>query len=207
MSIFLSIIISFPTVVFTVLLCVAVIYWLVSLSGMVDGDVLDGDVGGDGAVDFGGLLATLGLQGVPLPLMVTLLSLTGWLLSYFADLWLGVSTASGWLSWLLGIVLLLASLVGALFATAILIRPLRPLFVRAYHKPQEKQLIGTLCTIRSGSVGLGSGSADVHVDGSHLILQVRSDSALARGDQAVLIEYLLEEQAYWVVPEKEFHTG
>ncbi|MGR2738709.1 hypothetical protein ACUY1T_09690 [Billgrantia sp. Q4P2] len=207
MSIFLSIVTSFPTVFFTALLCVAVIYWLVSLTGLVDGDALDGDIGGDGAVDFGGLLATLGLQGVPLPLMMTLLSLTGWLLSYFADLWLGISAAGGWLSWLLGTILFIASLVGAFVATAILVRPLRPLFTRAYHKPQEAQLIGTLCTIRSGSVGPSSGRADVHVDGSHLILQVRSDTALARGDRAVLIEYMAEEQAYWVVPEKEFHSG
>lgn len=207
MSIFLSIVTSFPTVFFTVLLCVAVIYWLVSLSGLVDGDAMDGDIGGDGAVDFGGLLATLGLQGVPLPLMITLLSLTGWLISYFADLLLGINALTGLLGWMLSLILLIVSIIGAVIATAVLVRPLRPLFVRAYHKPQDMQLIGALCTIRSGSVGPASGSADVHIDGSHLILQVRSDSPLVRGDKAVLIEYLPEKQAYWVVPEKEFHAG
>ncbi len=202
MSTYLSIISSFPTAIFTVLLGVAVIYWLVSLSGMGDVDLGEGEL--SDAADLGGLMATLGLQGVPLPLVLTLLSLSGWLFSYFVELWLGVHFGDGWLHWGFGTLLLLVSLgVGILF-TVVLVRPLRPLFRHAYRPPAAQRLIGRSCTVRSATVGESNGRADAHVDGDHLILQIRSDKPLVRGDRAVLIEYLSDARAYWVVPEEEF---
>lgn len=206
MSLFIAIVTTFPTVIFTVLLGVAVVYWLISLSGMVDSDVPDGDLS-DGVADLGGLLATLGLHGVPLPLAITLVALCGWLFSYFAELLLGIHMGGGLLHWLYGGVVLIASFVVGVIVTAQLIRPLRPLFKPAQHLPIEKRLTGTLCTVRSGSVDRTRGRADAHIEGDHLILQVRSDKPLARGDRAILIHYLAEENAYWVIPEDDFQAG
>lgn len=205
MPTFISIISSFPTAVFTVMLGVSVVYWLVSLSGMVEGDVGDGDPS-DGA-SLGGLLATLGLQGVPLPLALTLLALSGWLFCYFVELWLGTRNGPGWWQWGFGALLLLVALGLGILLTAMLVRPLRPLFRRAYRQPAEQRLIGGLCTVRSASVGKSNGRADAHVDGDHLILEVRSDKPLVRGDRAVVIDYLPDDQAYWVIPEKQFQSG
>ncbi len=207
MPLFFSITTTFPTVVFSVLLVMAVIYWLISFSGMGDGDLTDGDVGGEGATGLGGLLATLGLQGVPLPLVITLVSLIGWLFSYFSELLLGEWVAPGLLYWLFGTVVVVLSFTIGVFVTSYLIRPLRPLFTPAQHLPTEQRLSGTLCTVRSGSVDRTRGRADAYMDGDHFILQVRSDKPLARGDRAVLIHYLAEEDAYWVMPENDFTTG
>ncbi|HCR97898.1 MULTISPECIES: hypothetical protein [Halomonas] len=207
MPLFFSIITGFPTVIFTVLLSIAVIYWLISLSGMVDSDVPEGDLGGDGAMGVGGLLATLGLQGVPLPLVITLVALGGWLFSYFGELLLGAHLSPGLLLWLFHIVLLLASFAIGIFVTSFVVRPLRPLFKPAQHLSAEKRLTGTLCTVRSGSVDRARGRADAYIEGDHLILQIRSDTPLARGDRAILIHYLADEDAYWVMPEKDFKTG
>lgn len=210
METFLTITFSFPTVIFTVLLAVAVIYWLISLLGIAgdadvgDGDLIDGDI--DSSTDFGGLMVTLGLHGVPLPLVLTLLFLGGWSLSYFADLVLGQ-----YLGGVLRLVFILAvvpmALVLAVFLTSFLVRPLRPLFRRAFHQPLQKRVIGTPCVIVSGAVDGNSGRAEAFLDGAHLILQVRSDQPLSHRDRAVLVEYLSDQKAYWVIPEADFHAG
>lgn len=207
MPLFISIITSFPSVIFTVLLSVAVLYWLISLSGLVDSDVVEGDVGEGGSLALGGLLATLGLHGVPLPLVITLLALTGWLFSYFAMLLLGTHLNPGLLLWVFNGVVLILGLVVATIVTSLLIRPLRPLFRPAQHLPIEQRLTGKQCTVRSAEVTKEKGRADVHIDGDHLILQVRSDSALERGERAIIIQYLFTEDAYWVVSEKDFEAG
>ncbi|HCP22233.1 MAG TPA: hypothetical protein DIT77_13850, partial [Marinobacter hydrocarbonoclasticus] len=61
MDTFFAIAFSFPTVIFSVLLCVAIVYWLISLVGLGDIEA-DGDI--DASGDFSGLMVTLGLQGV-----------------------------------------------------------------------------------------------------------------------------------------------
>lgn len=210
MDTFLAITFSFPTVIFTVLLSVAVIYWLISLLGIAgdadvgDGDLIDGDI--DASSDFGGLMVTLGLHGVPLPLVLTLLFLGAWSLSYFADLLLG-QYLGGVLRVLFTVTVVPLALVGALFLTSFLVRPLRPLFRRAFHQPLEKRIVGTPCVIVSSSVDATSGRAEAMLDGAHLILQVRSDRPFSHRDRAVLVEYLADQRAYWVVPEAEFHAG
>lgn len=207
MPLFISIITTFPTVIFTILLSVAVIYWLISLSGLVDSDAVEGDFGDGGSLDFGGLLATLGLHGVPLPLVVTLLALIGWLFSYFATLLLGIQLTPGLLLWLFNGIVLILGLAIATVVTSLLIRPLRPLFRPAQTKPTEQRLIGRLCTIRSATATKEHGRADAHIDGDHLILQVRSDPPLARGERAIMIQYLENEDAYWVISETAFEAG
>ena len=204
METFFAVAFSFPTVVFSVLLCVAIIYWLISLSGMGDVDA-EGDL--DVAGDFSGLMVTLGLQGVPLPLVLTLLFLAGWLTSYFIDLALGALVPSGILHWLYALAVLFTSLVSGLLVTSIVVRPLRPLFRRAYLPPLQKRIIGTPCVVISSSVSETSGRAEAHLDGVHLVLQVRSHSPLSHRERAILIEHIPDANAWWVVPESEFLSG
>lgn len=211
MDTFLAITFSFPTVIFTVLLSVAVIYWLISLLGIAgdadvgDSDLIDGDI--DASTDVGGLMVTLGLHGVPLPLVLTLLFLGGWSLSYFADLLLGQYLGDGLMRVLFIVAVVPLAVVGAVFLTSFLVRPLRPLFRRAFHQPLEKRIVGTPCVIVSSSVDTNSGRAEAMLDGAHLILQVRSDHPFSHRDRAVLVEYLADQKAYWVIPEAEFHAG
>lgn len=204
METFFAVAFSLPTVVFSVLLCVAIVYWLISLSGMGDVDT-DGDI--DFVGDFSGLMVTLGLQGVPLPLVLTLLFLISWLTSYFTDLVFGASVSSGILHWLYALAVMFIALVVGLLVTSIVVRPLRPLFRRAYLPPLQKRIIGTPCVVISSSVSETSGRAEVHLDGAHLVLQVRSHSPLSHREQAVLIEHIPDANAWWVVPETEFLSG
>ncbi|MCK0164357.1 hypothetical protein [Marinobacter sp. S6332] len=195
---------SFPTVVFSILLSVAIIYWLISLFGMGDIEA-DGDI--DASGDFSGLMVTLGLQGVPLPLVLTLLFLTGWLISYFVDLIFGASIPGGLLHWLYGAAVIFAALVLGLLATSVLVRPLRPLFRRAFLQPLQKRIVGTPCVVISSAVTEVSGRGEAILDGAHLVLQIRSHSPLSHREGAVIIEHIPDENAWWVVPESEFYTG
>ncbi|MCP1315165.1 MULTISPECIES: hypothetical protein [unclassified Halomonas] len=205
MPLFVFISTTFPTAIFSILLVAAVIYWLISLSGIGGDDLGDGDMG-DG-FETGGLMATLGLEGVPLPLAITLVALFGWLFSYFSELLLGVHLGSGALHWLFGAVVLCLSVAVGVLLASLAVKPLRPLFKPALHLPTEQRLAGLVCTVRSGSVDRTRGRADAYIEGDHLILQVRSDQPLKRGDRAILINYLAEEDAYRVIPEEEFHAG
>ncbi|MBU2874758.1 hypothetical protein [Marinobacter salexigens] len=204
METFLNTAFSFPTVVFSILLSVAIIYWLISLFGMGDIEA-DGDI--DASGDFSGLMVTLGLQGVPLPLVLTLLFLTGWLASYFIDLIFGALIPSGLLHWLYGAAVIFAALVLGLLATSVLVRPLRPLFRRAFLQPLQKRIVGTPCVVISSAVTEVSGRGEAILDGAHLVLQIRSHSPLSHREGAVIIEHIPDENAWWVVPESEFYTG
>lgn len=204
METFFAVAFSFPTVIFSVLLCVAIIYWLISLSGMGDVDT-EGDI--DASGDFSGLMVTLGLQGVPLPLVLTLLFLSGWLSSYFIDLLFGSLVPSGVIHWLYGAAVVVVSFVVGILATSVVVRPLRPLFRRAYLPPLQKRIIGTPCVVISSSVSETSGRAEATLDGAHLLLQVRSHTPLSYRDRAVLIDHIPDNNAWWVVPESEFLSG
>lgn len=207
MEAFLAITFSFPTVIFTVLLAVAVIYWLISLLGLVDLDGAEADMDIDSSADVGGLMVTLGLQGVPLPLVLTLLFLSSWLLTYFADLAFGSVFGGGWGHVVFGLLVMPVALFVGLLITSVLVRPLRPLFRRAYKRPIQKQVLGTACVVLAFNESSGKGRAEAHRDGAHLILQIRSDASLVRRDRVVLVEYLSDQQAYWVIPEADFLSG
>lgn len=204
METFFAVAFSFPTVVFSVFLCVAIIYWFISLLGMGDIDA-DGDIGVGG--DFSGLMVTLGLQGVPLPLVLTLLFLSGWLTSYFVDLVFGSLVPAGFLYWLYGVAVMFAALIVAVLVTSIVVRPLRPLFRRAFLQPLQKRIVGTPCVVISSKVTEKKGRGETVLDGAHLVLQIRSHTPLARRERAVIIEHVPDKNAWWVVPESEFYTG
>ena len=88
--VFITKISLYPTIIFTGLVMFVTLYWIVSLLGMADMDSVDlGESGGDADVStlsstgfFTGLMLKFGLYGVPLIIILSLISLIGWLLSY-----------------------------------------------------------------------------------------------------------------------------
>jgi hypothetical protein len=85
---FLDIALSFPTLILSVLLLVAVGYWLLTLLGLFDLEVLDLS-DGVGAGNGGGLLSALmlkfGFGGLPFGLIYAALVSLAWLACYFVD--------------------------------------------------------------------------------------------------------------------------
>ncbi len=207
MNEFLQTALAFPTVVYSVLLAVCAVYWLLAATGLADGDAVDALPGdGDGADASGAaaLLAWLGLSGVPVMLVATVLAFTAWFGTYFVhllvlrDLPEGVRTAAGAATGL-------GMLVPAAAATSLALRPVRRAMGRLA-PATDASLLGRTGVLVTPTLGADYGQALVDDGGAGLILQVRHDNPnpLTRGDRVVLIEYIEDQNAYRVVPEQQF---
>lgn len=213
---------SFPTAVFTLLLAVCVLYWLSAVLGLVSVDVLDFDIPESvGAEDLNadssasgpdvlaGLMLKFGLYGVPVTIIVSILSLVGWLLCYYlvyfslgyAPEWL----AASWARYVIGLPLLVGSLYVAVLVTAQLIKPLRPLFLKSSQET-VKYVLGQTAIVRTSRVDNDFGEATLDDGGAGLILKIRTagDVRFVKGDRVVAIEKIAGTDYYRVVSEQEF---
>ncbi|WP_285962361.1 hypothetical protein [Pseudomonas tohonis] len=206
MEIFLQTALSFPTVLFSFLLCLAIVYWAIVALGLVEVDLLDVEadslLAGDGVA---ALLSKLKLNGVPVTLVLSLLFAGSWFLSYFAELLVLSHLPLGLLRYPLGLVVAVVALGLSLPVAALICSPLRPLFHKA-EAATSKSVLGQTAMVRSGRVTLEHGEAVLEDGGAGLILKVRADEALGlkRGDRVVLLEYLEAQHAYRVITEDEF---
>lgn len=207
----------FPTVVFTIGLGIALVYWLFVLLGALDIDLLGhhGDLGGAGkaaaealkglkpghahSADGGGFWHALGLSTIPITISMSVILLVCWIGSLLAMRYGGaaVGDLSGWLP---ALVLLLVIVVGVPLA-GLLVRPLRPVFEIKEGK-SNRDYIGATCTITTGTVDDGFGQATVEDGGTVLVIPVRCDrpGALARNARALIIDFDPARQAYLVEP-------
>lgn len=209
---FLETCLSFPVNIFSGLLIIACLYWLVAAFGLVDMDSLDVDTDADvdlegGAEGLAGLLFHLGLHGVPMTLMLTFIALFGWLISYYAVHWvLGALLEPGLLRYALGGLLFLGSLFVAALLTGQVIKPLR----RFFRKEQQitgASLCGRTVAVRSSQVTATYGEAECPNAGSVLLLEIRplhEGAVYTKGDKVVLVEYDPETRQYSVTSEEEF---
>jgi len=211
MELFVQTALSFPVVVLSFALCVAILYWLVAAMGILDVDLLDIEV--DSSLEnhslqpegLAGLLLKLGLNGVPVTLILTLLFFFAWLLCYFAELFLLRFLPLGIVRYPVGLLVVGAALVAVVPVVSLLVRPLRPLFLKM-EATTSKSVLGQVAIVRSGRVTAAQGEATLEDGGAGLILRVRADEAqgFKRGDRVVLLEYLEAEHAYRVITEDEF---
>lgn len=210
MELFLQIVLSFPTLLFTAMFCLVMIYWSVVALGVLDIDLLDftGDSAAEAAGQvegLAGLLTKLKLNDVPVTVVVTLLTMVGWLITYLCEVWLLQYLPLGVLRYPLGLLVAVVALMLAVPVCAALCRPLRTLFRKA-EASSSKSVLGQVALVRSGRVTLELGEAVLEDGGAGLILRVRADEAkgFKRGDRVVLLEYLAAEHAYRVISEDEF---
>ena len=206
MNEFLQTALSFPTVVYSMLLAVITLYWVLAATGLADGDSVDAMVGDGDAADAGAaaaMLSWLGLRGVPITLVATTLVFTAWLGSYFVHL-LVLRHLPDDVGALAGIGTLLGVLAPAVAVTSVALRPVRRVLGKL--RPVEHSLLGSSAVVVTPTLSGDYGQAAVDDGGAGLILQVRHDdpNPLQRGDRIVLIEYIEAQNAYRVVSEQQF---
>ncbi len=204
---------SFPTVIYTTALVVVVGYWLLSFTGTFDLDAfdvevdidVDGEIGEIGGV--AGLLTTLGLTGVPITIVISLLFLNAWIVCYFAAM--AISTLPEFIS-LVKLVISIGVAIGSfavsVLVTANMIKPLKGLFRKVNQVPKSKSLLGSTCRIRSSRVDHEFGEAECMHEGASLIIKVRAtgEQTFGTGEAVVLIEHHPDQDFFNVVSEKEF---
>jgi len=203
---------QFPTVIYSTVLGVVVVYLLIGMLGLVDlgfsGDAdLELDLGSDVDVSIGGLtgfMLTFGLTGVPFTLVISIVTLICWLISFYLQLYILNWLPDGWLYYLMGAIASFIIFVISLPLTAIVIRPLKGMF-RSVEATESHHLVGNSATIVTGTVSETFGQARLFNNGAEMLLDVRCDPEhiLKKGDKVLLIEYLTEKYAYIVAPYSE----
>lgn len=217
---FLHIVSTFPTVLFTFGLGIATVYWLFTMIGALDLDVLDGiagdldldfdadvDVDADLDADGAGSAATgawfwfadsMRLGRVPVAITLSFLLLWGWVTSFMV-VWL--ANQIGAPSTVASIAALFVSAVGAVAITNLSSRPLEPMF-RTVGARSQDSLIGEICEVTTGRVDSRFGQAELTVDADHLTIPVRCDTseALARGGRALIVQFDPSREAFVVEP-------
>ena len=206
--VFITKISLYPTIIFTGLVMFVTLYWVVSLLGMADMDSVDlGESGGDADVStlsstgfFTGLMLKFGLYGVPLIIILSLISLIGWLLSYLYTSFLHQYFDSGVLYYLFGTGALIFVLVVSMWLTGIIISPIRKNIAKI-PKRNSSNNVGKIAVVRTLSVTDKHGEAELNDGGAGLILKIRSDindGLLKQGDRVMLVEYLEAANTYRV---------
>lgn len=207
---------SFPTVIYTVLLIICALYWIVAVLGLVELDVLDFDLDGDiDAADstsaqegIAGLLHKLGLNGVPLTIIMTIITIIGWLLCYYATFF-GAKLLPdlGLIQLGAGLITFIVATYTTILITAQLIKPLRSMFHKLDYD-ETKHILGQTVIVRSSVVTRERGEAELNDGGAGLLLNIRAtgDDKFAKGDEVVVVEHNEEKNLYRVVAKSEFGT-
>ena len=203
MEAFLAGLIALPTAVYSLLLALVLVYWLFVFLGFFEIDLFDIDL--DGLAESGGglvgILASLGLAGVPLTVSFSFLVLFAWVIALLGNLYLLPLFGTGLLGALVDTAWGLGALVVSLPLASRVVRPLRPLF--AVHGAVSKSsYVGKPCTITSGSVDARFGQARIEHDGSDALLSVTcpEENQLTKGDRALIVDYAPEQDSYSVMP-------
>ena len=209
---FLQASLSYPTVLFTVLLGVMLLYWLLVILGAVGLDLLGGHDHGvdlDHDVDIGHSLdaadateapSAFRLSQVPVTVSLSLLVFWGWLSCHLGSHYL-LAKLTFLPSAVGGTALLLAGVVSAILLTKLCIAPLAPLF-HTHQATRRQDLVGQLVTIRTGRVDRNYGQALLDDKERSLLLEVRCDAEreLKRGQRVLVISVDEANQSYDVEP-------
>ncbi|MFC9633305.1 hypothetical protein ACFTY8_29545 [Streptomyces mirabilis] len=189
---FLVAVSGFPTILFTAALVVVVGFWLLVAVGAAESHGFDGHVHFD----------AWGMGGVPVTVVLSLVTAIGWFLSLSATVLLDAVASSGVVRGSAGLVILAGALLIAWRVTRLVVRPLRHLFPDE-PGPSRLDFVGLTCTIRTGRVDAGFGQAEVAAkDGSTAVVQVRqtADEVLTSGSTGLLYAYDEAGEFFWVAP-------
>lgn len=205
MSDILDVMVSFPTVVFTVPLVASLLWFLLGLvvSGfdVGDGD-LELDLDGDGDIGaFEYLVGALHLGALGVPLSLLMLSFGAWATSLLFSLAVQGLDVSAALVAVIGIVLGLV--VGLLFVWKVGGPVGRALATS--QAPERSAAIGCTCKVRTVEVSESFGDAEILTGPMRSsIVKVRAPAGtFQRGDVALLVELDPERDAYWIADIEE----
>jgi hypothetical protein len=196
MATFLAAILAFPTVVFTVMVGLFLLYAIATLVGALDIHWLDGVLGIDHAPDsvLEGALNLLGVAGIPLTIFGGVSSVFAWLTSIAAAKFLPDSMV-------VSAAILVGSGIAGLVLGGLAVRPMRGIFTTPVGA-SRKQIVGKICTVRSLRVNENSGTAEVNDGGAGFIAEIRCfrENQLTLGSKAIVYDYDHQNDLYHVGP-------
>ncbi|NSY34160.1 DUF1449 domain-containing protein [Pseudoalteromonas sp. JC28] len=197
---FLNTAFTFPTVIFSTLLLIVLLFWLIALLGFADIDILEGDVDIEAEGASSGSFWEVAFGGVPVSISLSLIIALGWIISIYVQQFFAYLLGNGIFYYLMGTVFMLASLIAALPLTAVIVRPLRRFF-ESQETTSKQALVGLECVIATSRVSNTFGQARVYIQGTDQLIEVRSDedNTFTLGDSALLIEHDTLTHSYTIV--------
>lgn len=212
MTDFLNNILSFPTLFYTGLLGLTLLYWLSSLFGFADFDFSDSADGiisesteleSTDATASSGWMSKFKLDGIPITISISLVIFFSWMISFLVVHYYQGKIEEEWIAMMLDFwVLLLAPIISAPIVGSLL-SPLKPVFQKLKESAEGRKahsLIGHTAIIRTNKVTTNFGDADIDIEGANLILKVRAEepNSLKRGDSVVITDYIVDQNTYKV---------
>lgn len=207
MSEFLDIALSFPPVVFSFGLIIVVLYWITVIIGALDVDIVD--VGADAELEAGGgFWSAFGIGAVPFTVVLSLWITLGWIVTVLGTTWVR-STDMFIPPAATGTAVLVAGIGVGMLGAKLLTAPLAKLFEDA-PATAHADLVGKVCVVRTGTVTLDSGQAEItDEEGQLLLINVRRSphepegidpELFARHSKVVVFDYDEIDRVFLVVP-------
>ena len=202
---FLNTALTFPTVVFSVLLIIVILFWLVTIVGLADIDMFEADVELEtqaNTASTSGIFNNLGLSEVPLTVSASIIIMTAWLISIYSQAWFLAEFKSHSLYYVFGALIILACSIISLPLSALITKPLRRFFT-SKQTANKHDFIGLECTIATSKVTQTFGQARVTLQGAEQLIEIRVQDSTYQfnlGDTALLIEHLVDSRSYVIAP-------
>ncbi len=210
---------GYPTAIYTVLICVLILFWLLAILGALDIDIIsfDNDIELDVDLDidadieipgFVGLLHTLGFTGVPFTIVLTVLIFLSWVFTYFISAYLLPLIPTELLKLLVSTAGLFISFFIAVPISSKIIAPLRKLSLENQAK-SNKDFLGSHCRVTSQTVDESFGQGKIQTSGASLIVSIRctASAEVKQGDMVRPISFDQKKNIYQVIPNDEFERN
>ncbi|MBE0362769.1 hypothetical protein PULV_a0332 [Pseudoalteromonas ulvae UL12] len=195
---FLNLAFTFPTIIFSALLLVVLLFWMTTIIGFADIDMFESDIDADTTQSTDtNLWSNMGFGDIPLTVSISLVVMFSWLISIYAhQLFINI-LGNGPQLYIIGLLMILTCLLVSVPVAAIISRPLQRFFKSA-ETSQSSDLIGLECTVITGKVTNTFGQARTQFQGTEQLIEVRveNNDTFTSGDTAVLLDYLKEKHCY-----------
>ena len=203
---FLTSVLMYPTVIFSGLMILVLMFWMVAMLGAIDIEILDIDADFDGDADLdvdggGGLIDAFGFAGMPISIAISTIILFGWIVCLVLNAYAMPSVSEVLPKGASRVVVFLASAVLAVVLAAIALRPVRKVFTG--HKAVSKHaLTGRNCRITSMTVTAEQGQGEIEDGGAGIVAQLRCAqfNTLELHSRAIVVGYDAEQDAFTIEP-------
>ncbi|WDZ91329.1 OB-fold-containig protein [Nocardiopsis sp. HUAS JQ3] len=201
MGMFLDTAFGFPTVLFTPLLVVVAVYWLLVSVGATGSDALDSVDDSGEAAGLNSLMSRVGLGRVPVTVALSSLVCVAWFVSMMGSIMTSLlHTTSTPLLIALGLVVLLIALVAAWAVTSGLVMSVQR-FLPSRGSGSKNELVGRTCVIRIGEANEGFGQAEITTAGGAAIsipVRTTGGEVLPVGSTALIFDHSAEQDVFLV---------
>ncbi len=204
---------GYPTGIYTILIGVLGVFWILAILGALDIDIIsfDVDIDFDGEVEipgFIGLMHTLGFTGVPFTIVLSVLIFIAWVITYVIAAYVLPLVPTTLLKFVVASAAIAGSFFLAVPITSKIVSPLRKLAQENIAK-SNKDFLGGICKVTSLTVDETFGQGKIQTSGSSLIVRIRcaSPNTLKKGDIVRPISYEKSDNVYFVITNEEFEKN